>query len=349
MTNYEVNGKKYYRIKRVVGHRTDGTPIHKYFYGENKKDAERKYEEWKSTPPADFMFDDIAQYYIDNVLSVSDYARSTITLYTSSYKYIKGKINKPLSDLSAQDIQLVYNSLPITKAVMKSVHKFMSGLFRWLSQNDYCDNLIQNVIVPRKKDNKKSDEITLWTDDELHTILDNLGENRKRFFIVCAVYTGMRLSELKGLKYSDFRGDFISIERQCYKGEIKPPKWKSVRSVPIHDRVRAEFEIHKERHLKEMHDNNYETDYIFTTDTGNLYDDGDLRRALDRYYKSIGVPSKKLHAYRATFCTNLCKSGVPIQIASKLLGHKSIEVTSKYYTSISDQEKIDALQKLTLF
>lgn len=349
MYNVEINGKKYFRIKRVIGHKADGSPVYKSFYGENKKDALRKYEEWQDAP-ADLMFDDMAQYYADEILSVSDYAQSTITLYTSSYnKYIKGKIRKPLTDLSAQDIQKLYNKLPITKAVMKSVHKFMVGLFKWLSQNDYCDNLIQNVIVPKKKDNKTSDSIILWSDDELKTIVTNLGNNRKRFFIICAVYTGMRLSELKGLKYSDFTDDFISIERQCYKGEIKPPKWKSVRSVPIHDRVREELSRHKTNHLKEMRDNNYSTDFVFTTDKGNLYDDGDLRRSLDRYYKSIGVPSKKLHAYRATFCTALCKKGVPIQIASKLLGHKSIEVTSRYYTSVSDQEKINALQKLTLF
>ena len=119
--------------------------------------------------------------------------------------------------------------------------------------------------------------------------------------------------------------------------------------MPIHDVVASEFAEHKKKHLREMDKKNYHSDFVFTSDRGNHPDTADLRRALVRYYKRIGVPFKKFHAYRATFCTNLCKAGVPIQIASKLLGHKSVEVTSKYYTSVSDNEKKNAVQKLTLF
>ena len=98
-----------------------------------------------------------------------------------------------------------------------------------------------------------------------------------------------------------------------------------------------------------MKRNKYKTDFVFTTSTGRPYEDANIHRALDRYYGHIGVPHKKLHAYRSTFCTNLCRNGVPIQIASKLLGHKSIEVTSKYYTAVSDDEKKNALSALPDF
>ena len=41
-TNTEINGNKYYRIRKVIGKKLDGTPVLKSFYGINKTDAENK-------------------------------------------------------------------------------------------------------------------------------------------------------------------------------------------------------------------------------------------------------------------------------------------------------------------
>ena len=41
-TNVNKNGNKYFRITRTIGHREDGTPVKKEFYGNSKSDAEEK-------------------------------------------------------------------------------------------------------------------------------------------------------------------------------------------------------------------------------------------------------------------------------------------------------------------
>ena len=41
-TNVNKNGNKYFRITRTIGHKEDGTPIKKEFYGNSKSDAEEK-------------------------------------------------------------------------------------------------------------------------------------------------------------------------------------------------------------------------------------------------------------------------------------------------------------------
>lgn len=46
--------------------------------------------------------------------------------------------------------------------------------------------------------------------------------------------------------------------------------------------------------------NKYRTDYVFTTNTGKLYDDKNVSVALNRYYKRIGVECKPPHTYRHT-------------------------------------------------
>ena len=44
--NCTKNGIPYYRKVKTIGHKSDGTPIKKEFYGDGKKDAERQVEEY---------------------------------------------------------------------------------------------------------------------------------------------------------------------------------------------------------------------------------------------------------------------------------------------------------------
>jgi len=44
--NYIKNGKKYFRKTKTIGHRADGTPVKKEFYGDGEKDCDRQIEEY---------------------------------------------------------------------------------------------------------------------------------------------------------------------------------------------------------------------------------------------------------------------------------------------------------------
>lgn len=44
-----------------------------------------------------------------------------------------------------------------------------------------------------------------------------------------------------------------------------------------------------------------------------------------------------IYFLRHTYCTDLEKMGVPINIASRLMGHSNISITSKIYTHASDE------------
>ena len=87
-------------------------------------------------------------------------------------------------------------------------------------------------------------------------------------------------------------------------------------------------------------------DLVFQTVNGKPLDIKNINRSLDRYYGRIGIPHKKFHAYRATFITNLCRKGVPLQTVAKLAGHENISVTAKYYAAVSFDELTEAVNKL---
>lgn len=48
-----------------------------------------------------------------------------------------------------------------------------------------------------------------------------------------------------------------------------------------------------------------------------------------------------------TFATNLVKSGIPIQVASSLLGHANISITAKYYVGVDVDQKRQAIAQLS--
>ena len=141
------------------------------------------------------------------------------------------------------------------------------------------------------------------------------------------MYTGMRISELLGLKWEDIdlKKNIINVRRQYFRGEWCPPKGNKERIIPIHEKIKEVVTIASASQSL--------TGPVFTTSSGLPLDYHNVVTSLNRFYKRNRLECKKFHAYRATFITNLCRNGVPIQTSSKLAGHDNISVTNKYYIS----------------
>ena len=52
------------------------------------------------------------------------------------------------------------------------------------------------------------------------------------------------------------------------------------------------------------------------------------------------------HSLRGTFCTDLVSAGVEIHNAQKLMRHKNIKTTMKYYVHIHRPALVDAIERL---
>ena len=107
-----------------------------------------------------------------------------------------------------------------------------------------------------------------------------------------------------------------------------------------------EFERYKKIHVEEMLKEEYTTDYIFTISEDNLLDFRNLRRAWKRHLQKCDVPIYKFHACRATFCTMLYRNGVPLETASKLMGHSDINVTARFYRMVGTNEMQNAVKSI---
>lgn len=348
----------YFRITRTVGHEIkDGkkVPIKKQFTGTSKGNAEKKFKEWQEEQLRMKLlqeqekqerqlkpFRQYAEEFTYKVLPTLSYAAGTKKQYEQKYRnYIKDSVlsDMPISEIKSKTIQKFYNELSVSSQVLEGVNKWMSAFFKWLSLNDYALNVLSAVTLPKRPAPAK--EIIVWEQEEIEAILKASDSFLYRFMIMLMYYAGLRISECLGIKYSDFKDGMIHIDRQYYRGNIQPPKAGSSRIVPMHPVIAKELAKHKER--------SPDNEYVFVSASGRLLDYYNVRRSFQRFYARNNIPEKKLHAYRATFCTELCRAGVPLEVASKLMGHKSIEVTARHYALVKQDVQIDAIGRLPVF
>lgn len=381
-TNYTINGQKYYRITKTIGRKLNENgveiPVRKQFLGKNKKEAQEKYEEYMANQAHGLVsskhyFGITADDWIYNFFihdgRVKDSTKQLYILHWNNYLKKTDLYHMPLNEISAATIQNVYNELDAPLSAIKSINKLMKKFYRYLEHEGYARNITASLVVPKaiKSIDDEEDVIVTWTDDEINKIMSGFesadSRSRIRFLIILGYHTGARISELLALRYSDItdsgirinkqvisRATFKQGEKNSYTLDLDTPKSKSsYRTIPINETVREELLRHRRWHVKEMKENGYESDFIFTTKTGGLCDQRNITRACRRYYERIGVEPKGFHTYRHTFGTTLCRNGISIQTASALLGHEDISVTAKYYVDIGldqKQEAVDSLVRL---
>lgn len=382
-TNCTINGRDYYRLTKVVGHKMNDKgieiPVRKTFYGDSKKAAEDKYQKYMDLKNAGL--ETKAQYFgvlADSWISeffVNDGSLkdSTKARYIAAWNRTMKKLelyHLPLSEVTAKTLQTAYNDLIAsgTKiSELKQVHKVMVRFYKYIDLEGLGRNMTASLTLPKEKVNGADDEISVWSDEEISKILNNLDKAdnrfRLRFLIILAYYTGCRKSELLALKYDDITPDGVRITKtlaeisdglkdgrmQTHLAVTDPKTKRSVRTIPIDPIVYEEMKRHKKWHQAEQLRKGYRTEFIFTTDSGEFYNNKNLDVALSRYYKKIGVEPKTMHTYRHTYASNLCRAGYPIETARELLGHESIETTARFYVNVSQASKRDAALALRQF
>ena len=365
-SNCMINGNQpRYRIRLRIGTNANGAPVYKSFYGRSKSEAQKMRDDFlksqNSGPNAgkNESLLQLADYYTYNVFPKENLSYGTIELYERQYRNIVSKQTfcvKPVREIRTSDLQLFFNSLP-ENSVTQATVKFMRRLFKWLKAEGYCDNLMSSVAIRNKPTSHLNASVSVFSEEEVQSITRK--ENRLQFLFILAFASRMRLGELLSIRYSDFTHDSVTISKQLNEHYVVRPDHtyhessiidtktqSSRRTIPLPESVMQHLELHKQKHRQEMMKFGYRTDFLFTSKTGRLLSKGNFRRAWIRHLKSCGVPYRKFHSCRATYCTMLCQQGVPLETASKLMGHSDVSVTAKYYRLISSQELRDAADKI---
>ncbi len=145
--------------------------------------------------------------------------------------------------------------------------------------------------------------------------------------------TGIRISELCSLKYSDVN---LIDNNILIFGKGAKERIVQIGNEDVLNILKNYQKEYKAQILK--------SGYFFTKDNGEKISDQSIRRMINKYCKLAGIDMHITpHMFRHTFATSLLESDVDIRYIQKLLGHSSISIT-EIYTHVSMAKQRDILQ-----
>ncbi len=195
---------------------------------------------------------------------------------------------------------------------------------------------------------------TVWTEQELHDLLDVVESDRLAGLWRLAVATGARRSELLGLTWLgyDAEGLRLTISQQVVPTRggvtITPCKTDgSHRTVTLDAETVEWLERHREAQIaeKDLAGNLYEDrDLIFADELGAPFAPNRVTEAFARLREAAGIRPGRLHDVRQTHATHLLTRGIPVHIVAARLGHASPVTTMRVYAHVLPKSDVQAAE-----
>jgi integrase len=278
--------------------------------------------------------------------------RSTITFYQLHVnKHILPRIGPlKLAVLTTPRIQKFRDDLladlsrPTAKKVLTSLKSLLRDAKR---RGNVAQNVALDVSIKMDKRNKRKLKIgvDIPTRDEIKALIDK-AQGRWRAFFLVAIFTGLRSSELRGLRWQDI--DFVAAclivhQRADRWGVIGQPKSEAgERKIPIPPMVLKELKEWKLRCPKVKGE---QLELVFPNSKGRVANHANLiSRGFMPLQKAAGVVTRSgkpkypgLHSLRhfyASWCINRRADGgleLPLKMVQARMGHASIQMTADIY------------------
>ena len=367
-TNSKINGKDYYRIRKVIGHTASGEKVLKNFYGESKKEAEEKADKYindiKNGLIVDFENYTVSElmhsWLFDFLHNSSKIKPSTFQRYESIYRnYIKDSMiagNKLVKTKSLQ-LQKFYNELSkkgYSYSQINTLNTVLKVFFNWCIDNDYIlKNPCTKISIKGNKNdiiNSQRKDVEILTEKEIKTIKEHVKGSDFELIFLLDLATGLRQGELLALDW-----EHINLKDKTLKVE------KSVKEVYVYDdentkHIETIFQTPKTLNsFRTVPIPNALVDILKTipNKSGLLFADKDneplkgknVSTQWAKILKECKIPHKKFHSIRHTYASMLLKKGVDIESVAELMGHSAISITQIYLHS-SSKSKNKSVNKL---
>lgn len=275
-----------------------------------------------------------------------DYKESFLQYLQTEKRYSLHTVRSYLNDLDQFSLFLVSNGLPedpvtVTSGDIRawivsmlgndystvSVHRKISCLrvfYKYLRKEGVLRNdPLEKVVLPKRKKT-----LPVFVEEEALARLldnDNFGENfagiRNRTIIELLYVTGMRRSELIGLKDHDvdLKESSLKVTGKRNKQRIIPLVKSVVKPLEQYLRIRNES-------VGTAPDG-----WFFITDKGNKLYDKYVYNIVNSYLAMVTTIEKKSpHILRHTFATHMLNRGADLNSIKELLGHANLSATQIY-------------------
>ncbi|MBN1414703.1 MAG: tyrosine-type recombinase/integrase [Bacteroidales bacterium] len=265
--------------------------------------------------------------FIHYLTAVKHYSGHTITSYQKDLEQFMAFCNLPDGQIPDHHhirdwvVELMQNGISA-----RSVNRKLSTLksfFRFLVREHVLEsNPVKKILMP--KTNKK---LPVFVHEKnMDRLLDDIsfGDDfegiRNRLIIEMLYFTGMRVSELTGLKNSD-----VNLHESILKVTGKRNK---ERIIPLIPEIVTTIRIYLTRRSEQL---SGENDYFFITGKGGKVYARLAYRVVHKFLTLVTTLDRRSpHVLRHTFATHMLNKGADLNAIKEILGHANLSATEIY-------------------
>ena len=334
----------------IVSYNAEGRAVYKSLYGRTYTEVKLKMKNHikpEKSKPVNISLASWTESYLQS--QESRLKESTARIYKRYLdEFIKPffgsmdlrKINKDL--LQA----FVYSLSELSPSTVKGVFSFLRESLKKANKDEYIAPVWLDIELPKIK----RSEVEVFTRGEQNKIEQSLDfeERPNDIGILLCLYTGLRIGEVCGLKWSDIdfaAGDMFvkrTVQRMTVDGksvlkELPPKSEASRRKIPIPSCIMEQLSEAKKRSGSR---------YVLNTNF-HITDPRTFQYQYKKTLERAGVRYANAHTMRHTFSVRALELGFDIKTLSEILGHSDASITLKTYAHSLDEHKRKSMEKFT--
>jgi len=213
-----------------------------------------------------------------------------------------------------------------SRSTIRSMRISVGVLLSYAVRNGWLkDDPSKGVKLPRAENCAgRRVQRRVLTPSQTTSIAEKLSEPYATLVLFLAV-TGLRIGEALAIKWSDFEGDVLHVQRRMYDGKIDTTKSRdSERRIPIPSAL-----------LERMNALDKAGEWIFHGRRGVALNPGNaLKRYIRPVAKELEIDLGGWHDFRHTVATSLLRAGHGVKVVSQLLGHSDVAITLRTYDHV---------------
>ena len=268
----------------------------------------------------------------------------TIKNYSKLISYLLDYLKNKHMVLNLEDVRPVYikgYNMELQEHGKKPQYindqiKAFKVLFRYLYEEGYTDtNLtdrIKNVKMPKTI-------IQTFSEKEVRDMVDFYHGNsymqlRDKLMLMVFFDTGIRVSELIGMKLSQVKEEYIIIYGKGNKERVVPKS-------PMLAKWLFKYINTREHYFEFRH----VPDNVFLSRNGRPMTTEAIHRVIKIAGQGVGVNRNirvSPHTCRHTFAQMQLKNGLDLYSLSRIMGHSNIAITQRYLEGLKDDEVLNA-------
>ena len=237
-----------------------------------------------------------------------------------------------IASVSSTHVRSWISELMIQEISERSIHRKLSALNAWfrflLKRKELSVNPAKGVTKP-KRPSRLPETLQEQQGLDLYRLDDTeISTEKENALLIQLFYeTGIRLSEMMGLKHRDI--DFGI-------GQIKVlGKRNKVRYVPVNDDMMQKLK----RHMTESHSSGAESS-LFQNEKGQALSRSSFYRRVKSSLSLVTTQKKKSpHVLRHSFATHMLNNGADLNHIKEILGHANLAATQVYTHLSTDRLK----------